>query len=79
MVESVGKVGARAGSRMVMGDAGQAKHVAHRSSHLALAIKGHNASLILSLHSSSNKLSALSFWYHASSSNFLAVHWQCPK
>ena len=28
MVESVGKVGARAGSLMVMGDAGQAKCVA---------------------------------------------------
>ena len=66
MVESVGKVGvgrvgAQAGSRMVMGKAGRAKRVGRRSNHLASAINGHNASSIPSRRSSSNKLSALSF------------------
>ena len=66
MVESVGnvgvgKVGARAGSQIVMGDAGQAKHIGRRSNHLASAINGRSVSSIPSRRSSINKLSALSF------------------
>ena len=78
MVESigkvgVGKVGAHAGSQIVMGDAGRAKHVARRSNRLASTINGRSTSSIPSRRSSSNKLSALSFWYRTSFSNSLAV------
>ena len=66
MVESVGKVGvgkvdARAGSQIVMGDAGRAKRVARQSNRLASAINGRSTSSIPSHRNSSNKLSALSF------------------
>ena len=61
MVVSVGGAGAHAGSRIVMGDAGRAKHVTHRSKHHASAINGRNTSLIPSLHNSPKRLSALSF------------------
>ena len=57
----VGKVGVRAGSRIVMGDAGRANHVGRQSNCLASAIKGRSTSSIPSRRSSSNKLSALSF------------------
>ena len=73
MVESVGKVGvgrvgACAGSRMTIGDIGcvlvdpdWAKHVAHRSSHLASVIIGRSTSSIPRCRSSIIKLLALSF------------------
>ena len=66
MVESVGKVGvgrvgARAGSQIVMGDAGRAKRVGRRSNRLASAINGHSVLSIPSRRNSINKLSALSF------------------
>ena len=57
----VGKVGAHAGSRIVMGDAGWAKCVGRQSNHLASVINGRSASSIPSRRSSSSKLSALSF------------------
>ena len=85
MVESVskvgvGRVGARAGSRITIGDIGpslddpdRAKCVARRSNRLASAIIGCNVSSIPSAHSSINRLSALFFWYCTSFSNSLAV------
>ena len=85
MVKSVGKVGvgkasARAGSRITigdigraMGDPGWAKRVAHRSNRLASAIIGRSVSSIPRRRNSINKLLALSFWYHISFSNSLAV------
>ena len=73
MVESVskvgvGRVGARAGSRITMGDIGlvagdpdRAKRVARHCSRLASAIIGRSVSSIPSRRSSNSKLSALSF------------------
>ena len=71
MVESVGKVGvgrvgARTGSRITIGDIGpdgpdRAKRVACRSNRLASAIIGRSTSSIPRWRNSINKLSALSF------------------
>ena len=61
MVESVGRVGVRAGSRIVIGDAGQAKCVACRSNRLTSATNRCSTSSILSFHNSTKRLLALFF------------------